>query len=391
MARGLMRWFGALLLACVVVGASFLPPRGRTSRLRQLVEPPNVKQAHLRARELADAWREADDAWRLALARERLRPVLGERRARDLPSYALLVSGPDSSRGRAEGTIQPALDSLWARLGLGVTKVSVGLVVDFDRFRGSGAPASSGAMRQTVYLPPDSADRTTCIALVPGPAFALRRQQPQQEEVIEWLRSRLGPCAFYARFGVPGPRVRAWLTRRHFDLASVPAWDRPATTGRMQDWFRDPRTGRWWWAGVYGVDPQGLGCLAGRAAACAAAIREQDVEGAPAQPGPLRGVNPWELRKQPLVGAGWFLSDVVRQAGEDRFQDFWITDLPVDTALTLALREPMGKWAVAWQRTMAPAPPLGAAVAPLDAGLGIGVALALVGALAWGIHRRQVA
>ena len=93
---------------------------------------------------------------------------------------------------------------------------------------------------------------------------------------------------------------------------------------------------------------------------------------------------------QDLVPGERYLSDVARDVGRDRFLGFWSSTLPVDTALALALKKPVGQWTAEWQRSYVPRLRLGAA-APLGAYL---LAL-LLGALAvtsvaFTASRRQV-
>jgi hypothetical protein len=91
-----------------------------------------------------------------------------------------------------------------------------------------------------------------------------------------------------------------------------------------------------------------------------------------------------------LVEGGRFLGDVTRAIGRDRFLSFWTSPQRVDTALALALKQPVGEWTAAWQRDfvppirLGPLPPLGG----LGTGFAIGaLAVAIVTAAA---SRRQV-
>src|SRR5207245_2708825 len=110
----------------------------------------------------------------------------------------------------------------------GVTKVSVGLVVDLRRtVSANPAETPTQDFAGPAYLFPDSSDRTTCVALIPawlwtGTLLAVK-PPARNPRVEDWLRSGLGPCAFYAAYGAPGKGVRRWLTKRGYDLAGSPA------------------------------------------------------------------------------------------------------------------------------------------------------------------------
>ena len=81
---------------------------------------------------------------------------------------------------------------------------------------------------------------------------------------------------------------------------------------------------------------------------------------------------------------------MAREVGHDRFLRFWNSPEGVDTALTTALKMPVGKWTERWERRFVPRLPLGPA-APLSAtviGLLLGGAAVVV--IAWGATRRQV-
>jgi hypothetical protein len=147
---------------------------------------------------------------------------------------------------------------------------------------------------------------------------------------------------------------------------------------------------RWYWEHIYSYPPATVACMAGRAEGCRAAVLEgataRSAESLPRVVGIERRW--WQV--QNLVPAERYLSDVVRAVGRERFQRFWSSPLPVDTALATALKMPVGEWTAQWQRRYVPTLRLGAA-APLGAYL---LALALGGlalmSVALTASRRQV-
>ncbi len=386
MARQLTWWLAGAFVACAIVAVGYLSPSraapAATARSRQ----PQPTAARLRARGLAEQWRAADVAVRLAVYRRRLEPELARRRATDQPGPALLVEAPDTVPVHTRELVASALDTVWRELGLGVSKVAVGVVVDFWRIPRTGTDSSPKVPSGSVgYLLPDSSDRATCIALIP--AWHWSRGLPRPLE--DGLRRGLGPCAFFARWGVPGEPVRVWMARRHYDLASVPSWGRERSEPPKASWMMDRNTG-WFWAAVYGHPIAAIGCLAGRAQSCRTAVLTGagDAFG-DSQPRLVDTSVRW-WHEERLVQGWQYLGDVAREVGYDRFLRFWNSTEPVDTALATALRMPVGKWTERWERRFLPRLPLGAA-APLSAAmLGIllgGTAVALV---ARGAMRRQV-
>jgi len=385
MARQLTWWLAGAFVACAIVAVGYLSPGGApaaTARRRQ----PQPTAARLRARGLAEQWRAADVAVRLAVYRRRLEPELARRRATDQPGPALLVEAPDTVPVHTRALVASALDTVWRELGLGVSKVAVGVVVDFWRIPRTGTDSSPKVPSGSVgYLLPDSTDRTTCIALIP--AWYWTRGLPRQLE--DWLGRGLGPCAFFARWGVPGAPVRLWMARRHYDLASVPSWDRERSEPPEASWMMDRNTG-WFWAAVYGHPIAAIGCLAGRAQSCRTAVLAGagDALG-DSQPRLVDTSVRW-WREERLVQGSQYFGDVAREVGYDRFLRFWNSTEPVDTALATALKMPVGKWTERWERRFLPRLPLGAA-APLSAAvLGILLGGAAVALVARGAMRRQV-
>jgi len=395
MARELRWWLAAVLLACGAVAVAYLPPRGAARGVGLRDEPFRQTTARLRAQALAAQWRTASLALRLPEYRKRLQPELLRRRERDEPGPALLVEAPDSVAAFARQRLRATLDTVSGQLGLGVTKVSVGLVVDLWRYVSANAGETpSQDFESPGYLFPDSSDRTTCVALIPAWRWTgTLAVQPQvrHQRVEDMLRTALGPCAFYAAYGTPGRGVRHWLAKRGYDLARVPLWDRERPE-RPQDSFVMYQDGtRWWWGSVYRFPVTAIGCLAGRALSCRAAVLSGAEEASDdSLPRFLESDPRGWWRGQRLLYSDRYLADVVREVGHDRFLRFWNSTDPVDTALATALKMPVGEWTERWQRRFVPRLPLGPA-APLSATV-IGLLLggAAVAVVAVGARRRQV-
>ena len=395
MARELRWWLAAVLLACGAVALAYLPPRGAGRKSRWRDQSFGQTPARLRAQALAFQWRAANMALRLPEYRKRLQPELLRRREHDEPGPALLLEAHDSLPAFARARLEATLDTVSRQLGLGVTKVSVGLVVDLRRYVSAKAGETpSQDVESPAYLFPDSSDRTTCVALIPAWRWTgtLAAQPPvHSQEVKDWLRTGLGPCAFYAVYGAPGKGVEHWLANRGYDLARVPLWDRERPD-RFEELFGMSENGTgWWWSRVYQFPVTAIGCMAGRTMSCRAGVLSGAEQASDDSPPRFLDSDPgrWWWGQRVLYSYR-YLADVAREVGHDRFLRFWNSPEPVDTALAAVLKMPVGEWTERWQRRFVPRLPLGPA-APLSATV-IGLLLggAAVAVVAVGARRRQV-
>lgn len=380
------RWAVAAALACVVLAFVYLPPRGSTARSSEIfmAQYPRGTAARLRAQGLAEEWRAADGALQLYEQRRALQAAVATQ------SPLVTFSEPARVRRDAAVAADSAMRRAWRQLRLGETKVRVALVVELERT----ATRADGPLNETgvaAYLAPDSTDRTTCLAFLPvGRYWTMRFTEPGMsvppDQLTELLKSGLGPCAFYAAFGTPGKPVHRWLTARNWDLGLT----LDAAAARQPTILSIEQHSRWYWQAVYGFPPNSVACMAGRAAGCRAALlRGASDDGVIPVPNVVRAERRW-WRMQHFVSAQRFLADVQDEIGRERFRTFWTSPLPVDTALSAALKQPVGAWTAAWQQRYVEPVRLGAA-APLGSsilGLTLGaIALAVVAVVA---GRRQV-
>jgi len=210
------------------------------------------------------------------------------------------------------------------------------------------------------------------------------------EAVVQFLKSGLGPCAFYAAYGTPSNSVRAWLVSHRWDLALTLDPDPRSRQGNSPIEMADRENHSWFWEAVYALPPSAVACLASRPDGC----RDAVFAGAgddPTVPVPdiMRIDRRWGRVPRLLEGQR-FLGDVARAVGRDRFVSFWTSPLPVDTALAAALKRPVGEWTADWQRDfvrpvrLGPAPPLGGAA------IGFGLAALALALVAVTASRRQV-
>src|SRR5437867_2277803 len=300
MARELRWWLAATLVACGVIALGYVPPRGVTPEPKSRNRRPEATTARLRAQGIADQWRAAELALRLAQYRQQLEPELVRRRDSDQPGAALLIDAPDTIPESARQQVRAALDTVWRQLGLG-------------------------------------------------------------------------------------------LTKRTYDLARFPDWDRERPEPPAYSWLvRNRDSKRWEWRSVYAYPIAAIACLGGRAASCRTAVLAGS--GDPfddSLPRLFKADLRW-WREQRLPYSSRYLADVAREVSHDRFLRFWNSTEPVDTALAAALRMPVGDWTERWQRRFVPRLPLGPAAPLAAAVLGILLAGAAIIGAALSAARRQV-
>ena len=390
-------WVVAGLLGCLALAVAYVPPRGAQGSQSSANEffvgqSPSGTPARQRAQALADAWRSADGSLHLVTARRRLQQL-----ARTAIASGRSLVVVSESGGIATAT-PPIADSAarlaWHQLGLNETKVSVALIIQLvsvSSRRDRPVPEEQTA----AYLAPDSTDRTTCIAVVSAGRWWTRvltgdlRARVPFEALVQTLKAGLGPCAFYAAYGTPGKSVHGWLVTRGWDLAlTLDAGARGRQANSLIE-MADPSY-RWYWDAVYTFPPSAVACLASRPEGCGAAVLAGASDD-PAIPSPdiMRVDRRWG-RIPRLVEGQRFLGDVARTIGRDRFLTFWTSAQPVDTALALALKRPVGEWTADWERgfvrpiRLGPTPPLGAAI------IAVAIAVLVLTVVAATASRRQV-
>jgi hypothetical protein len=143
----------------------------------------------------------------------------------------------------------------------------------------------------------------------------------------------------------------------------------------------------WFWDFLYRYPPNGVACIAGRREACRAAVLANGTGGTGSSL--VSAERSW-LHPPAPAGAERYFADLVDHIGPERFGRFWNSELPVDTALAAALREPVGEWTRRWQATLVPPIRLGpaASVGTTLLALLLGIAAVLVVALT--AARREV-
>ena len=385
MARHVKLWILGTIVACVIAAAGTIPFRGtRASRDEATIftQQPEATPARRYARAIADEWRAAQMARRLAEARLAIRQ-------RDFDRPVLMMASADSEHATLQARIRASLDSAWQSLGLAETKISVALVI--DPIDGSDAVLPQEESWAPSYLLPDSANRTLCLIRLSentGWRRAILRPSFARDNWLQqWLKANLGPCAFLAAYGMPGRSVRAWLGNRGFDLALAPAWnDSTPPSSSILGFYRG-----WWWPFVYHQSFPAVACLARRVAGCREAVLEGASDDRPrANRTPVVMTDRRYWRRQRLIGGSTYLADVARQVGRDRFLEFWNSPLSVDSALSRALRQPVGEWTAQWQTRFTPPIRLGSSAPAAASLLAVILAIIAIASTAVTARKRQV-
>lgn len=342
------RWLAAAVIGALVSVAYFL----RTDAPQAVPQDPRSI--------LMDRERSANSA--AARAADRLRVVtLADSSARILRA---LPAG-DTIRvlfGRGVGTgVHTAVRNAVAQAhrAIGISSLPVDVVVGLDTghmVRGVNR-GSNPWISPNFVLPATAGDR--CLVLLRVNTPDARRESHYLNTLSARLSDNriLGPCAYIAAFGQPGPRVAEWLRSGAWGFALRNEW-----TVASPPWT-PPR-----WANIrpaniheslrYHLPTDGIGCLAGRRNPC---------EGVALNPRPAtrfrsRYPDIWAAR---FVSAGslhdeaWsrlslgpqsanLLSDMVHALGRERFQSFWTSPEAVPVAFRDAAGRELGEFTQTW-------------------------------------------
>lgn len=179
---------------------------------------------------------------------------------------------------------------------------------------------------------------------------------PSAEQLKDWSGversvAAMGVCAFFHRFGPPGAGVRSWLVRTRYEAAGEANWwtakpkfRRPYAQIRREAGFAlDLRS-----------DPferiELLPCAAGDIASCERLVTTPRMKtGLPAGFGVLADEQPGLLigqrvdRHLGFFGGTKWLSDQLRDFGEERFARFWRSPKPMPDAFAEAFGTPIGE------------------------------------------------
>ena len=341
-----LRW-GAIVAAgmLLIVAMSLTLPEPRLpapDRLERMRLMENAATASGRAQTFALQFRVArlSDSLRAAVPRSADRGIR--------VMHAANVAPP------VRAAVEAAVARAQSAIGAPVAGIDVVTVVDTMPVRGYRM-ASEGIY--PFYMLPDTPAQR-CVAVLPlGRRWNDSRiRELSTDAVADRL---LGPCAFHAAFGVPGPAVHRWLRARGATLALGGSWVRPP--GRMQT---PPTTNaftrHWFNVALEFFSYSGLRCALGETAECERSIMTATDDPSPwARPRPMvvgSSVSPnyslmqtWRRR-----GADFgdretgILAGMVRSLGREKFAAFWTSADSVPLAFEKASGQPLGAWVSIW-------------------------------------------
>lgn len=395
MATGLRTWLAVLAGGTAAVALLGLPPRDGTS------PPPGATEARrAHARDLRAELARLDDVLRRTRVADSLRTVIAD----------LAGSPTGMTVGHPPGW-EPSTRSRVVERRL---SDEVGALPDRDGAVLLGAfwvPATQGG-HPGVDPPPRPAspewyggelpDGGSYCAVVLPVLERGRRESAALEPALDG--HRLGPCAWWGRFGAPGPAVERWLA-----AGAVQYTVRRRL--RQDDLWYLEETAR----GVFGGPDQALAmngplrrCLDGVTPVCTALLTagpgDAGLDG-PARAAPvwLQGADPGP-RTQGYLGQLWrwpatlpmgvpspvLLADLEREFGTGAVRAFWTSDEPVGRAFRTAFGTDAGSWTHRWlagyyARARWALDPLPA----LPATLSVAALLAVAAAMAGGVSRRR--
>jgi hypothetical protein len=364
------RWIAAFVAGCLIVAVALLttptPSPGTVDLERTLASREQLSGEHASSAGSMLAVARLMDSTRAVAARAPMAPI---RVFRDpaIPAEAL-----------------PSLDLLAQRSTRDIgakPRVSVDVFFAYDTAQTiRGASTSRWGLTLVYVLPSRASER--CSVIMPFPKYPkLRRLVVGFFRTEIFAHQLLGPCAYYAAFGMPGARVDRWLRERGWALAGDGAWTRSAEPVDIPALFQGPPPPQPLLN--MRVSAEGVVCAVGQVGLC-----EREV--VTPRPGGLSTV--WNGKA--LIGHSWsqstaeygfvfgraafgrrenrMLTDMVRTLGPDRFARFWTSSEPVPVAFEKAAGIPLGQWTANWAVEQ---------YGPVTRGPGVGASSLMVSAL----------
>ena len=389
MALTMTRWLAVAGGTCALIAtASISSDPARSAATESSLEQVRLNDLRGRVALAAERWH--------ALARRD--SLIARLPARNVSSTAPLLAIDPRLSGPHRSLIERAVRRQWNSLGIDSARIPVAIAVVIDT-----APSADGLGRgrgQIAYdyqLPvragAGAGERCVVIATIQSAQSARADEHRELAEQLATQRagsSLLGPCAFLARFGLPGTEIDAWLRSRSWDLAAHPHW----WTIPIADSV--PVGERWKAAnddgasigGLFWLSPDALGCTAGKVDRCddalPAAVAGDSL--------PFGGLIITNRARDPHWGtfSGRYISDLVTALGPDEFERFWRSDRAPDAALRAVAAIGLDTWTSQWARGLLGEQRVGPrlSLAELIIGLTVAGVCLLLSASAWG--RRQV-
>ena len=361
------------LLGAAAFAAIALPTRRVEERTsgRDAINQ-SIQSFNTRMRAQVELWRRADSR---AIAREA---------ARRSGTAAFWMAQPPARGDGFARLMRAAAESELAKNPRRDTslRIVIGFAVDTTAITGrrdDDLPWSAD-----IFPPnPDAANTCAVVVRVHSPKALLASDTDRLRNLGGGV---LGPCAWYAAYGVPGRGVAQWLdSTEHGAFVNDPR----SLLGRK----RSPVSDWWYTEWFWGMrEKESLACIAGRDDVCTRLVLQahmpySDWDFYLVTPGYAGRQRWWSTRR--LDFGGFTLALLERQVGPDAFRSFWKSDLGFPDAFAVASGEPMNHW-VRRELTALYAP---YRPGPLPSSqTGLALLIALPGSIAlglWAVRRRE--
>jgi hypothetical protein len=351
-----------IALSALALAAVLLPMRKHSSDIV-------MQQTADRSLRLDSLWtqgRVAQYSWTAFELRDSARALLAMPHVESgRPQVSLL--GFPAGTSTADGDV--LIDELWRHVGASNPKVHTSVLVYSSAVYHQ--PSYTGAMITA------HDGHVDCVAIAPvGAGPGGQGRAPLFRHQL--LRQALAPCALLAAFGPPGKGADAWLTSTRYGVAESDDWlvqdplEQPS--GPWVDWsdnggFRWPESMFGWMRVTgaldiaqqmqphYSYGAAGLRCLDGNQADCTNSVLHSAITP------PAATVMPPELtltswRSEPSIvtvgtvrpPASDMISSLIVEYGRVRFQKFWASDRPFESAFEDAFGETLGAWTARWSQ-----------------------------------------
>ena len=381
MALGLKTWLGSAVLACGLVSL-ILVPAARVDPFErwQRFVTPSVRRAQELSRRTYEArWRLRPALEYLTLL-ERRDSALAVLRSRgsDLDGGPILLVDESLPEGVRDAT-ESIVGRQWRFISQRPSDVAVVVSVRLDTMDVTlDVPRRLRlGVHQGYALPRD--ESKVCFSIINVGGRTARRmadwvRQPNQGDaaLVGLLPTTapelLGPCAYFAAFGMPGGAIASWLEAVNYGPAILPTWVRDPP---YRDAAKEYRTRQMWPSEYRHVDL--YPCASGQRSRCRSAVLtavpdfysfRYPIEFTTTRP---RGVVnasrfAWETTHPLGLGVRSYLADLVADMGEDSFARFWTSGESVDTAFATAFGVPLEDWTMKWAQAQVGTPLRGPAV-----------------------------
>jgi hypothetical protein len=338
------RWIAALVAGCLVVAVALLTTPesspGTVDPEQTLVRRADLATGRAYTAVLDLTIARLMDSTRAVAARAPIAPV---RIFRD-PAI------PAEARASLDSLAARSTRQLGAR-----PRVGVDVFFAYDTAQHlRGASTATYGLTLAYVLPSRAGER--CSVIMPFPTYPkLRRLVVGFFGTEVFSHQLLGPCAYYAAFGMPGAQVDRWLRERGWAVAGDGDWMRPAEPFEFPFYYNGLPQPLLYME----VSTGGVQCAAGQVDLCehevmtrtpgsfstswiGNALIGQSRRQSTAQYGLAFGNSAFGPRENRM------LTDMVRTLGRDRFGLFWTSNEPVPVAFEKAAGMPLGQWTSNW-------------------------------------------